>query len=106
MVRILSAILALCLLTSCSQPEDRSVKRIIASCKGNETSVANFTLQCIKNANPISDEEPEDWIYLCKKMAVDIFCAKITVTVKQHKDKYSYWKDVEIIDQPDQGVIP
>ena len=98
-VRILSAIFALVLLTSCSQAEDRSVKRIITSCKGVKPSVANFTLQCIKNANPVSDEEPEDWIPLCKKMAIDIFCTKITITVKQHKEKYSYWKDEEIIEQ-------
>ena len=35
---------------------------------------ATFTLTCISNANPKSDEEPEDWIRLCKKMADETYC--------------------------------
>lgn len=35
---------------------------------------SEFILDCIKNANPKSDEEPEDWIYMCKNMSLDLFC--------------------------------
>lgn len=33
-----------------------------------------FVLKCIENANPRSDEEPEDWIELCGEMGKDIHC--------------------------------
>ena len=36
--------------------------------------IGEFTLHCIDNANPKSDEEPEDWIDMCHEMAVDIYC--------------------------------
>lgn len=35
---------------------------------------ANFILECIKNGNPVSDEEPEDWIPICQSMANKTFC--------------------------------
>lgn len=41
-------------------------------CNKKDQSV--FILDCIKNANPKSDEEPEDWIYMCKNMSLDLFC--------------------------------
>ncbi len=36
-----------------------------------------FVLECIKNANPKSDEEPEDWIKLCKYMSDGIHCKEV-----------------------------
>lgn len=33
-----------------------------------------FVLGCIENANPNSDEEPEDWIELCAEMGEKIHC--------------------------------
>ena len=42
-----------------------------------------FILKCIKNANPKSDEDPEDWIMLCNTMALDIYCK----TKTQHSFK-------------------
>ena len=45
---------------------------------------SEFILQCIKNANPKSDEEPEDWLYQCQNMAEDTLCPAIPVlTVKR-----------------------
>ena len=44
--------------------------------KCNTVEQAKFVLTCIKNANPKSDEEPEDWIYECKNMSLDMFCTK------------------------------
>lgn len=39
-----------------------------------QSDIADFTLQCIANANPKSDEEPEDWIGMCRTMAVETYC--------------------------------
>ena len=58
-------------------------------------SRAKFILQCIENANPKSDEEPEDWIRLCQKMAESTLCPEITVTVTKHKrGGSSFWDEV------------
>gem|GEM_PF-2941133 len=40
---------------------------------------AYFILECIKRANPISDEEPEDWIGKCEDMAVSTYCPIVQV---------------------------
>lgn len=45
-------------------------------CDAGDVRVAKFTLACIEKANPKSDEEPEGWIELCKKMGVEIFCPR------------------------------
>lgn len=44
---------------------------------------AEFILSCIKNANPVSDEEPEDWIMKCQAMAERTICPRITVVKTQ-----------------------
>lgn len=33
-----------------------------------------FVLSCIEKANPMSDEEPEDYILQCQHTAQDLFC--------------------------------
>ena len=48
------------------------VKEKHTDCKTTEQS--KFVLECIKNGNPKSDEEPEDWIYMCKTMSLSMFC--------------------------------
>jgi hypothetical protein len=35
---------------------------------------ASFILACLQNANPKSDEEPEDWIRQCETMAENAYC--------------------------------
>lgn len=42
---------------------------------------SDFTLQCIENANPKSDEEPEDWLYKCENMAEKLYCKNKPVIV-------------------------
>ena len=49
------------------------------NCQKKEQAV--FVLECIKNANPKSDEEPEDWIGDCKTMSNDLFC-EISIRAK------------------------
>lgn len=44
---------------------------------------ADFTLQCIGNANPNSDEEPEDWIGMCQEMAKSTYCKTDVRTLTQ-----------------------
>ena len=44
---------------------------------------AEFILRCIKYANPLSDEEPEDWIMKCQTMAEKTFCPFSMVEVTQ-----------------------
>ena len=50
----------------------------------SETSkevLAEFTLTCLKNANPLSDEEPEDWMDKCPRMATRTYCKAETYMV-------------------------
>lgn len=44
---------------------------------------ADFILQCVENANPKSDEEPEDWIRDCQRMAEDTFCESRVFEITQ-----------------------
>jgi hypothetical protein len=43
----------------------------------------DFILDCIKNGNPYSDEEPEDWITECEEMAENLYCLDMTVRRSQ-----------------------
>lgn len=84
-------------LSGCSDQE-RVIDKIEIICSDtSKKERAEFTLQCIKNANPNSDEEPEDWIYMCERMAKKNFCDEETVSVRQFKQSGGYWRDVEII---------
>lgn len=42
---------------------------------------SSFVLRCIKNGNPVSDEEPEDWIPLCQEMAEEVYCPLVAVYI-------------------------
>lgn len=37
-------------------------------------SYSNAFLKCVLNGNPKSDEEPEDWIPVCAKVAKEVWC--------------------------------
>jgi len=63
--------------------ESIRVLEVYSQCNKKEQSV--FILDCIKNANPKSDEEPEDWIYMCKNMSLDLYC-----TVSKRAVYYTY----------------
>lgn len=55
---------------------------------------AKFIVECIANANPKSDEEPEDWIRSCQYMGEDTFCEKkeIKVTLFRAGGSNTFWK--------------
>lgn len=59
---------------------------------GSDTTEARsvFILSCIKNANPSSDEEPEDWIRQCQYMAEDTYCPKESVKITSIKPVGGY----------------
>ena len=65
---------------------DRTINRNDPICDHSTVDKrAEFTLSCISNANPKSDEEPEDWIRLCQKMAIKNYCPSKPVTVIQNR---------------------
>jgi hypothetical protein len=37
---------------------------------------ASFVLECIKNGNPMSDEEPEDLVAECQNVSYSMFCSE------------------------------
>lgn len=45
--------------------------------------LSTWILECIKNANPLSDEDPEDWISQCERTGKRILCGKIAVVEYQ-----------------------
>jgi len=47
---------------------------------------AKFTLSCIANANPLSDEEPEDWIKECAKTSESLYCP-----IREHLEVRRYF---------------
>ncbi len=74
-------LILLFLLIGCTEDDKDDYRtRYLMNCsesvEGKEI-LSKFVLACIKNANPKSDEEPEDWIRLCQKMGKDIHCTKI-----------------------------
>lgn len=43
--------------------------------------VKDYSLGCMEAANPRSDEEPEDWIYICRSDAIKLYCEERTVII-------------------------
>lgn len=68
-------------MTACGDTQ-RTITKTVYEC-GPSDKVANFILQCIENGNPKSDEEPEDWIWLCEQMANRALCPGVTYEVHQ-----------------------
>jgi hypothetical protein len=72
------------LIAGCDKGELRDVTRHKHHCTSEtKTERSDFILQCIKNANPKSDEEPEDWIRDCQKMAEETHCPKVKMIITQ-----------------------
>ena len=73
-------------LSGCSNPnnplEDWEPTTITKCSDSVTESIARFTLKCIENANPKSDEEPEDWINVCKDMAESTYCKKVPAVTR------------------------
>jgi len=83
---ILVLIMVFC--ASCGEyvPEVRTIVKVGNSCtEESKSDRASFILQCIQNANPKSDEEPEGWIKICQKMAEDTLCEARRVELEQTK---------------------
>ncbi len=92
-------IITLFLLSACDYKSERVIAGMRFIC--NEASTdnrASFINQCIKNANPKSDEEPEDWIWICQEMAEQTYCPKISVTIRQARNcSGCAWFDTSIV---------
>ncbi|MCP4100529.1 MAG: hypothetical protein GY750_03760 [Lentisphaerae bacterium] len=59
---------------------------------------SDFILQCLKNANPESDEEPEDWIRQCQTMAEQTICPirQVEITEECRRSTFGscdYWRE-------------
>lgn len=85
MKKILIALTFLFVATGCTDKEELRTKvRYEKYCTTKTSEVrADFILNCIKNGNPKSDEEPEDWIWLCGKMAKETYCPTIPMEITE-----------------------
>ncbi|MCP5004805.1 MAG: hypothetical protein GY941_12820 [Planctomycetes bacterium] len=82
------------LLAGCDdEPKYRTSYEMAPACNADTVAArAEFTLQCIGNANPKSDEEPEDWIDICLDMAVSTYCELKSYEVIEFKQDGGYWE--------------
>ena len=62
------------MLTACG--EDVRYKKVFLCDSTTEDARSKFILDCIKNGNPNSDEEPEDWIPICENISKELHCSK------------------------------
>ena len=63
---------------------------------------SEFILTCINNANPKSDEEPEDWLKICEEMALNAYCEKVSVIkymIQECNGCYTKVYDMKYIDK-------
>ncbi len=49
-------------------------KKGITVCPDDPALLAEFVLQCAKNANPLSDEEGEDLVRECRRTGITLYC--------------------------------
>lgn len=84
-MRLLILILVFASLVGCGDPnKTRVIEKNESYCTmGSSEKRADFILKCIANANPKSDEEPEDWITKCQDMAENTLCEKRTMQITQ-----------------------
>ena len=96
--KLLAIFLSVLLVGACSD-QSRVITRVDKVCdKETVDKRASFILECLNNANPKSDEEPEDWIYMCRRMAEKTYCEMKEVEVTQWKEGGSnFWRDGSII---------
>lgn len=94
-MKLISIFILLLTITACSEPATRTIVIKEHVCNPNNVEEhAKFILQCIANANPRSDEEPEDWLYICEEMAKKMYCPKQDVYIDQYKNRNSaIWLD-------------
>jgi len=91
-------LVTICLaLAACEKGDIRVTEVSDHYCYQNSAdSRASFILQCINNANPRSDEEPEDWIRQCQIMAEETLCPVRTVIVTERclTDMGCVWREI------------
>ncbi len=88
------------LIPGCFQNSDETrivYKHEISCDTSTKYERALFILSCIENANPMSDEEPEDWIKHCKWMAEETLCAvkKMKITQRCGDSFKCHWRTVD-----------
>ena len=66
-------LLCLVLLIGCEKNPITTVHQYYCSYESQDKR-AVFISECIKNANPMSDEEPEDMIKGCTRAAENLYC--------------------------------
>ena len=92
-------LIALLAISGCTDPEEtRVIYRFEPHCtKETAKQRSEFILQCVKDANPKSDEEPEDWLRICQEMAEETICEvrKFKVTRICGYSSGCYWTDIE-----------
>lgn len=91
---IIAAILSL---VACSDPNETKTKVMIDNhcTDASKEARADFILQCLNNANPKSDEEPEDWIRECQYMAEDTLCEqkRFEITYRCNGSSGCFWSE-------------
>jgi hypothetical protein len=96
MNKSITVLILLFSLTACGEDEYSTEMKEQAVCdESSKSKRANFILSCIKNANPKSDEEPEDWIRECQYIAEQTYCELKTVKVTMYKPSGSYWRNIK-----------
>ena len=90
-MKISIVLICLIALSGCEKPfeEYAEVKTKTVCNESDSDKRAAFILQCIFNANPKSDEEPEDWLNKCENFSNNLFCKKMAVEVTCY-DKYCH----------------
>lgn len=76
-MRAVIIVASIVMLTACEDTEKFLKGDIAYECGDDSRELrAEFILGCLENANPRSDEEPEDWVLLCEQMANRAYCTQ------------------------------
>ena len=98
MMKLLILIPIFLILVGCGDPtpSERTLIKSVYICDDSTiTDRSSFTIQCIANANPKSDEEPEDCIRICMTMSTALQCRKEAQPVKQQTPSGACgWEDM------------
>jgi len=81
-------IASIILLAACGEPWQPPPPRAatVQRCVSQEDrdKLSDFVSMCIRDANPKSDEEPEDWIKQCESTGISMICPIVpAVSVKR-----------------------
>lgn len=93
LIALVPAAIAALAMSGCSQESSKSrrvyqVQMIPIGCAPTPERQA-WVLKCIENANPKSDEEPEDWLGMCTRMSNGQFCKPVPAVFAKSG---AYWQ--------------